>query len=312
MNHNNNNNNNSYNNSDLQQVNDARKTTIINRELAKRNIDIAALQEKRVSANGSLKEKTSTLSGRGLGPDEHCVDGVGNAVRNSILVSVQPPFHGNVRIISLLLYTSSGPTHILSAYSPTLSSSAEVKDIFYEELKKKIIRGITEKDDLILLGDFNARVGADFSSWSNRDGHFGVSKLNDDGLRLFELCSFNNLCITITVFATKPHQRVYWRHPRFNYLHQLGLFITRKFMLNHVSLTRSYHNADCNTDHSLVGSKVCLRPRQFNIRDSQVQRIRLSIEKPATIPRVCPVSVQRLRLSGDIQSASDIGNTKAV
>jgi hypothetical protein len=34
-------------------------------------------------------------------------------------------------------------------------------------------------------------------------------------------------------------------------------------MLNYVSLTRSYHSADCDTDLSLVGRKVCLRPKQF-------------------------------------------------
>ena len=64
----------------LQQVDDARKTAVMNQELAKRNIDIAALQA-----------------------------GVGFAVRDSILSSVEPPSEGTERILSLCLTTFSGP-----------------------------------------------------------------------------------------------------------------------------------------------------------------------------------------------------------
>jgi hypothetical protein len=78
---------------------------------------------------------------------------------------VQSPSKGTERIISLLLNTSSGPTHIFSAYAPTLSSSLEVKDVF-EELEERI-RGIPDKENLMVLEDFNAQMGADHSSWPN-------------------------------------------------------------------------------------------------------------------------------------------------
>ena len=55
----------------LQQIHDARKTAIIDRELAKRNIDIAALQETRLAASGSLKEKDYTFFWQGLESDQH-------------------------------------------------------------------------------------------------------------------------------------------------------------------------------------------------------------------------------------------------
>ncbi|KAK3786901.1 hypothetical protein RRG08_017498 [Elysia crispata] len=151
---------------DLQQVNHTRKTAIINRELAKQNIDITAFQETHLAASGSLKGKE-----------------VGISECNSILSSMQPPSQGTELIISLLLNTFSGPTHIFSAYAPTLSSSPEV--------------------------------------------------------------------------------RVSWTHPTSKHWLQLDLVITRKSMLNHVSLMRSYHSDDCDTDHSLVGNMVRLHPRQF-------------------------------------------------
>lgn len=248
---------------DLQQIDDARKTAIINRELAKRNIDIAALQETRLASSGSLMEKDYTFFWQGLESDERRLYGVGFAVRNSLLSSVEPPSQGTERILSLCLTTSSGPAHILSVYAPTLCSSDEAKDAFYEELEAKI-REIPQNENLFLLGDFNARVGADHISWPRCVGHFGIGKLNGNGQRLLELCTFHDLAITNTFYSAKPHHRVSWMHPRSKQWHQLDFVITRRLMLNHVLRTRSYHSADCDTDHSLVGSMVRLQPRRIH------------------------------------------------
>ena len=233
---------------DLQQIDDARKTAIIDRELGRLNIDIAALQETRLPSSGSLKEKEFTFFWQGLEPDQHRLHGVGFAVRNSLLAAVEPPSQGTERILSLRLNTSTGSTHIISAYAPTLCSTAESKDAFYDDLETRI-RAVPAKDDLFLLGDFNARVGTDHTSWPHCLGHFGVGKMNENGQRLLEFCSFYDLCLTNTFFHTKPHHRVSWRHPRSKHWHQLDFAITRRAKLNHVLRTRSFHSADCDTDH---------------------------------------------------------------
>ena len=77
-----------------------------------------------------------------------------------------------------------------------------------------------------MLGEFNARVGADYNSWSRSIGHFGIGKLYENGQRLLELCSYHDLCITNTFFSTKLNHRVSWRHPRSHHWHQLDLVIT--------------------------------------------------------------------------------------
>lgn len=41
---------------DLQQIDDSRKTAIINKELTRLNIDVACLQETRLADSGSLRE----------------------------------------------------------------------------------------------------------------------------------------------------------------------------------------------------------------------------------------------------------------
>ncbi|XP_071956845.1 craniofacial development protein 2-like [Antedon mediterranea] len=192
---------------DPRTTNDLRKTAIINRELKRLNIDIAALQETRLPSDGSIRERDYTFFWQGLEPDQPRLHGVGFAVRNSLVASVEPPSKGTARILSLRLSTSSGTVNILSIYAPTLCSTPESKDEFYEELDSAI-RGISDTEHLYLLGDFNARVGSDHYSWPRSIGHFGVGRLNENGQRLLELCSYHDLCITNTFFSTKPQHKV--------------------------------------------------------------------------------------------------------
>ncbi len=269
---------------ELQQVDDARKTAVINRELKRLDIDIAALQETRLPSSGSLREQDYTFFWQGKEPEEPRIHGVGFAVRNSMLSSIEPPSGGTPRILSLHLSTSSGPVNILSIYAPTLCSSAETKDTFYDELETTI-KEIPTTEHLFLLGDFNARIGADHNSWPRCIGHFGIGKLNENGQRLLELCSYHDLCISNTFFSTKRCHRVSWRHPRFCHWHQLDLVITRRPLLNCVLTTHSYHSADCDTDHSLVGSKVRLYPKQIqNSKQKGRPRINTAL---TSVPEVC-------------------------
>ena len=125
-------------NDDLQQIDDARKTAIIDCELGELNIDIAALQETRLPSSGNLKEKEYTFFWQGLEPDERRLYGVSFAVRNSLLSSLEPPFQGSERILSLGLMTSTRTTHVFSNYAPTLCASVEDKNAFYDDLEARI------------------------------------------------------------------------------------------------------------------------------------------------------------------------------
>ena len=62
-----------------------------------------------------------------------------------------------------------------------------------------------------------------------------------------------------------PCHRVSWKHPRSGHWHQLDLTITRTSSLNSVLITRAYHSADCDSDHSFIISKVRLKPKQLHL-----------------------------------------------
>ena len=65
---------------DLQNISDARKTAVINDELLRLKIDIAALQETRLADSGTLKEKDYTFFWQGKSAEHRREHGVGFAV----------------------------------------------------------------------------------------------------------------------------------------------------------------------------------------------------------------------------------------
>ena len=75
---------------DLENIQDFRKTAIIDLELKRLNVDIVALQETRLPETGSLKEENYTFFWHGKGLDETLEHGVGFAVRNTLLTMITP------------------------------------------------------------------------------------------------------------------------------------------------------------------------------------------------------------------------------
>ena len=82
----------------------------------------------------------------------------------------------------------------VNVYSPTSDSSDDVKDRLYDTLYSTLQR-ISQDDKVILLGDFNARVGRNHDIWHGVIGHHGVGNMNSSGLRLLSLCSELGLAI---------------------------------------------------------------------------------------------------------------------
>ena len=247
---------------DLRSIDDLRKTAVINNELLRLNVDIVALQETRLAEAASLREKDYTFFWQGKPKDEKREHGVGFAVKNSLLNMIEAPSKGSERILTMRLNTTSCPVTLIGVYAPTLMASSDTIDEFYENLCATISK-VPPKDEVVLLGDFNARVGRDFEAWPNCLGKFNVGKVNENGQRLLEFCTRFNLCVANSFFKTKPQHKVSWRHPRSKHWHQLDLVLVRRSNLNAVKIVRSYHSADCDTDHLLVCGSIKLSPKKF-------------------------------------------------
>lgn len=115
-----------------------RRSALIAHELARLNVDIAALSEVRFPEEGSLIEHGAdyTLYWSGKPETERRLSGVGLMVRSSIASKLEnlPTGHSD-RIISMSL-----PLHdnkcltLFSVYAPTLQADPAEKDKFYADL----------------------------------------------------------------------------------------------------------------------------------------------------------------------------------
>ena len=238
-------------------VNPPRRTAICDLQFRRAKADIVALSETRLSGSGSRCESYCTFywSGR---PQEHPrTEGVGFALSKRVInLLIGSPTAISSRVMSIRLKaTKHRNITVLSAYAPTFKSDASSKDAFFQDLQKAI--DDTSKSDLVfLLGDFNARVGSDWKTWSRVIGSEGVGEGNESGLKLLEFCSRNGLCITNTYFAHKPHHKTTWMHPRSKQWHMIDFVITRQRDRRFVRNTRVYRSIDCWSDHCFVGSSI--------------------------------------------------------
>ena len=191
----------------IQDTRDSMKTAVLNKELKSLNVDTAALQEKRLSESGTLKEEDYTFYWQGKGSDKQSEHGVGLAVRNSLRNTVEPGSNGSERLLALRLSTSTGPVILVSAYAPTLSSTPNTKDEFYKTFAS-IISSTPSNEQIVLLGDLNARVGREHDTWPSYLRSFDVGSMNENGQRLLELCTYHNVCMANTYFKAKSQHKV--------------------------------------------------------------------------------------------------------
>lgn len=247
-----------------------RITAIVGHELARYSIAIAALSETRRADTGNLKEVGAgyTFYWSGKPELEPRESGVGFAIRNDIASNLTSLPKGLSDRLMTLRLPLSGNTHLtlISVYAPTMMYPDEVKEQFYKSLHDAI-RTVPAKDKLVILGDFNARVGRNHQAWPGVLGPHGYGNENSNGLMLLSLCSEESLVITNSIFEHCEAHKVTWMHPRSKHWHTIDYIITRRRDISDILDTRALRGADCWTDHILLRCKA-----RFSIHKPQQKK----------------------------------------
>ena len=86
---------------------------------------------------------------------------------------------------------------VIQVYAPTSNTEEAEVEWFYEDLQD-LLELTTKKDVLLIIGDWNAKVGT--QETPGVTGKFGLGIWNEAGQRLTELCQKNTLVIANTLF----------------------------------------------------------------------------------------------------------------
>ena len=191
---------------------DAGKLAQVTNEMRRYNLDILGISETRWTSSGKFKcisGETIIYSGR---KDNQHHEGVAIILKKGIAYSLLEWKPVNSRILKIRLQGKHVNTTIIQCYSPTNDSDDEKKDEFYDQLQAEIEE--TPRHDIkILIGDFNAKVGSDNSSFEQTMGKEGCGIMNENGERLIEFCESNGYVIGGTLFKHKDIHKLTWFSP---------------------------------------------------------------------------------------------------
>jgi len=98
---------------------------------------------------------------------------------------------------------------VIQCYAPTNDSNEETKDRFYGRLQS-ILDKCREKDVIILMGDFNAKIGTENNGYKEV---MGVGEMNENGERFADTCALNNITIGGSMFTHKRIHKTTWVSP---------------------------------------------------------------------------------------------------
>ena len=86
---------------------------------------------------------------------------------------------------------------VIQLYAPTSNSEEAEVEWFYEDIQD-LLELAPEKNVLLIIGDWNAKVGS--QETPGVIGKFGLGVQNEAGQRLIEFCQENALVIANTLF----------------------------------------------------------------------------------------------------------------
>ena len=253
-------------------------------KLAIYNIDIAALCETMFSESGSLNDLEYSFFWSGKPEGERSEAGVGFGIKKDIVTKLtEMPRPVSDRIMTMRLPLSKDNiTTIISVYAPTMTNPDENKEAFYNQLAS-VLSGTPRTDNLLLIENFNARIGRNNDKWPLVMDKHGIGKCNSNGEPLLAPCSEFEMIVMNTMFKQKDERKTTWMHPRSIHWHVIDVIITRCWDKMDIHSTRAMRGTNCWTDQQMLRSKVAFRIRQKHNRQGTSKPTKLNTAKLGSV-----------------------------
>ena len=274
----------------VQGLNDKYKQQCIIEDLDKYNLNILAVQETKFKT--TCLETITTKEGRTFNlyypSEQNKYHGTALYVESSLSPEFTPVSN---RICMATMKLNSNKINVLSVYAPTEERSRDnpkEAEEFYDEMEQ-IIQNISNRDFLVITGDFNARVGKQTEDFEDVIGKYAKGeKMSDNGRKLAEMCQRNNLILQNTVFKHKMAHRTTWtspkqpKTPRRNlYRNQIDCILIRKQHLCLATNAKSYGGTTTTSDHKLVKANFNIKWHKMKFNKQTASPDHTQLRNPA-------------------------------
>ncbi|XP_072017166.1 craniofacial development protein 2-like [Amphiura filiformis] len=146
---------------------------------------------------------------------------------------------------------------MLCSNSETRPGDVANKDTFYNQLDD-VVSNIPKHDIQIVVGDMNAQLGDDVSTWKPALGCHAVGALNDNGIRLLTFCLAHDLVVGSSLFPHKNIHKLTWNSPDGKTVNQIDHTLVNRKWRNSLKDVRVYRGADVGSDHNLAITTIGL------------------------------------------------------
>ena len=222
-------------------------------------LDLLGITETHIPGTGSeILDNGSLLmySGRGDGVKRQGVGlSLSKRIKNS-LISYMPI---SERMLTARLHSKHLNISVIVVYAPTEGAADSEKNAFYQQLSDTFDE-LPKHDLKLLLGDLNAKVTSDSSSWPGViGGHSLHSTANDNGTRLLDFCVAHQLVIGGTMFQHKDIYKGTWKSPDGRTVNQIDHICIGKTFRSSLLNVKVCRGADIGSDHYLVRGRLRIK-----------------------------------------------------
>ena len=280
------------------------ETEVVRREAERQHLAILGVSEVRWPQANDFETNGWRVITSGREPNNSA--GVAMFINPKWKTAVMGHAVWSPRLITLRLAARGRPISIAQVYMPTAQAMDEEVDLIYEQLDQWLGR-VRSNDRVLIMGDFNARVGMNPEHPSA--GKFGYGQMNDRGETLLSWLAAHNLVILNGWFRHRTKQRITWFANDGRTRACIDYVITRRRDLREIVDARSTASIG-SSDHCMVLAKTKLtyvrdtattkpkiewsKLKQKSVKETFRNRIEVcnSVRNEESLSRICEDIVQ--------------------